>query len=369
MVTDAKNYRDGFSDGLIPLEPIDVTRVDSVDGLLRQYANTAFGGRALGEALDVFETMVRDPECLVVLTLSGAMTVAKQGLLVCEMIDRGWVHAVVSTGAIMSHGLVESLGGSHFKYDTTMDDVELYGKGYDRVYDTLELEQNLDDSEKIVRRLLGTMPDDQVLYSELIHREIGRFLDETLKPDQRAILRSAYQKQVPVYVPAFTDSELGLDVALHNQARVRAGKKRRFFDPYLDLESYARLVTVQERTGIFTIGGGVPRNWAQQAGPFLDLIEKRMGLPGRGFRFRYGIRICPEPVHWGGLSGCTYSEGVSWGKFVPTQEGGRFSEVLCDATIAWPLLVRALMERVGETPVDKKLRSAEQNQDVVLTLG
>src|SRR5690606_14391352 len=104
-----------------------------------------------------------------------------------------------------------------------------------------------------------------------------------------------------------------------------------------------------DRLGIFTIGGGVPRNWAQQAAPYIDLIETQKGKRGRNQRFRYEVRICPEPVHWGGLSGCTYSEGVSWGKFVPPSDGGRFAEVPADATIAWPLLVAGVLERLRAT--------------------
>jgi len=83
---------------------------------------------------------------------------------------------------------------------------------------------------------------------------------------------------------------------------------------------------------------------AQQAGPFVETINMRIGANLPVPRFHYAVRICPEPVHWGGLSGCTYSEGVSWGKFVSPEEGGRFAEVHCDATIAWPILVRAVIE-------------------------
>ncbi|MEK7703931.1 MAG: deoxyhypusine synthase family protein [Myxococcota bacterium] len=350
-----KNYGDGVHDGLVPLAPIDVATCGTIDELLRGYARTSFGGRTVGEGAEVLEAMIRDPKCLVVMTLSGAMTVAKQGLLVCEMIDRGWVQAVISTGALMAHGFVEGSGGAHFKYDRKMSDHELYERGYDRVYDTLELEQNLDDIDVIVRNAIEKLPEDTVLHSKLIFHELGRWLDENTPEEARSILKSAYRKNVPVFVPAFTDSELGLDVALMNRVRVKEGKARRPFDPFLDLEAYASFVGVQERTGIFTIGGGVPRNWAQQLGPFLDLVEKRMGKEGRGFRFRYALRICPEPSHWGGLSGCTYSEGVSWGKFLPEHEGGRFSEILADATIVWPLLVRGMIERIGDVEIKKTL--------------
>ena len=343
-VTD--QHGDGGADGFEPLVSLDLGAADSVDALVRQMSRTAFGGRQLGEAADVLQAMVSDPDCFVVGTFSGAMTVAKQGLLLCEMIDRGMIQAVVSTGALICHGLVESIGMQHFKYHPGMDDRELYYKGYDRVYDTLELEQNLDDTEKVVRGVLGGLPDGHTSCSREVCEALGRHLVES--GSGRGILASAYSKGVPVYIPAFTDCELGLDFALHNRLRRRDGRGPLGFDPFLDLEDYTRRIVGAERTGIFTIGGGVPRNWAQQVGPFLDIIEKRLGVSeGRLKRFRYGVRVCPEPAHWGGLSGCTYSEGVSWGKFIPEADGGRFAEVLCDATIAWPLLLKAVLERMG----------------------
>lgn len=236
----------------------------------------------------------------------------------------------------------------HFKHRPSMKDEELFEKGYNRVYDTLELEQNLDDTEKIVSAVLDGLPEGTTLASHVITDALGRYL--TSHTQHRAILKSAVAKGVPVYIPAFTDSELGLDVAVYNRRRTGQGKPRRPFDPFLDLEHYADRIRANETIGIFTIGGGVPRNWAQQVGPYLEISEKRLGIEEPVRRFRYGVRICPEPVHWGGLSGCTYSEGVSWGKFLSPAEGGRFAEVLSDATIAWPLVVRAVLERVERTP-------------------
>src|SRR5271165_3180387 len=106
--------------------------------------NTAFTGRQVGEGADVLEAMARDKGCFVVMTLAGAMTVAKQGLIVADLIDRGIVNAVVSTGALMAHGLVEATGRAHFRANPELSDEELYERGYNRVYDTLEPEQNLD---------------------------------------------------------------------------------------------------------------------------------------------------------------------------------------------------------------------------------
>ena len=145
-----RELHDPIADKLIPLEPLDLSKIQTVDDLVRAMGNTAFTGRQVGEGADVLEAMARDKECFVVMTLAGAMTVAKQGLVVADLIDHGIVNAVVSTGALMAHGLVEAAGRSHFRYDPKMNDVELYEAGYNRVYDTLEPETNLDFVERIV---------------------------------------------------------------------------------------------------------------------------------------------------------------------------------------------------------------------------
>jgi deoxyhypusine synthase len=344
MPRDETKYGTGHDDGLEPLVPLDPTRVGGVDDLVRAMSQTAFGGRRLGEAADVLEAMVSDQDCFRVVTISGAMTIAKQGSVLCEMIDRGWVQAIVATGALMTHGFVESAGMLHFKHRPSMRDEVLYEKGYNRVYDTIELERNLDDTERVLQIALGSLPEGAVLSSHLLMRRLGAYLTE--HAGGRAILASAYQKSVPIYVPAFTDSELGLDVAILNKLRSREGRQPFPFDPFLDLEDFTNRVRQTERLGIFTIGGGVPRNWAQQVGPYLEIQRVRLGVPEPIRRYRYAVRICPEPDHWGGLSGCSYTEGVSWGKFVPESDGGRFAEVFADATIAWPLIVRAVMERL-----------------------
>ena len=128
-------------------------------------------------------------------------------------------------------------------------------------------------------------------------------------------------------------------------------EKQLRYDPFDDVNHFADTMLARKRMGIFTIGGGVPRNWAQQVAPYLELLSTRLKIELPEVRFQYGVRICPEPAHWGGLSGCTYREGVSWGKFVSPEEGGRFAEVLCDATIAWPLLLKGVSQRLekGQT--------------------
>jgi len=340
-----KDFADGFQDNLEPLEPLDPDAIHTFDDLVRAMSKTAFGGRQLGEAADVVEAMVRDSECRVVGTFSGAMTIAKMGLLICKMISMGMIHAVVSTGALICHGLVETTGRMHFKYRPNMKDSDLYRAGYDRVYDSVELEKNLDETELIMQGIFSSYGGDVVLSSHQICRDIGEYLNR--QGLRRGILAVAAAHDVPVFIPAFTDSEMGICFQLSNDRRVEEGKPSLRFDPFFDFQAYNRFLLGAKRLGIFTIGGGVPRNWAQQMGPYVDTLQRReRGCCYAPVRFRYGVRICPEPSYWGGLSGCTYSEGVSWGKFVPPEEGGQFGEVYCDATIAWPLLLKAVVERL-----------------------
>jgi deoxyhypusine synthase len=290
------------------------------------------------------------------------MTVAKQGSIVCQLIDRGIVHAVVATGALIAHGLTESIGLTHYRYDRSKSDETLFERGYNRIYDTLEMESNLNDVELLVRSVLSEItPPDGVWSSARLCRALGQRLDEM--DEGSGILRSAYQRDVPVFIPAFTDSEIGLDVAIGAMRAARQthadgppGDPRKIFEavppfnPFIDLQEYARFIDDSNRLAILSVGGGVPRNWAQQVGPYFDITNARLGTEMRVPRFQYGVRICPEPVHWGGLSGCTYSEGVSWGKFVPAAEGGRYAEVLSDATLVLPLLVKALFEELDGKP-------------------
>ena len=343
-----RKLHDPIEDKLIPLESLDLSRVRTVDDLVRAMAKTAFTGRQVGEAADVLEAMIRDEDCFVVMTLAGAMTVAKQSLIITDLIDRGFVNAIVSTGALMAHGLVEATGRSHFRHNPQVSDEELYQQGYNRVYDTLEPEQNLDDVEEVMSELLERWDHNEVVCSYKLNHAIGAHLARTAN-DQRGILKSAYEQGVPVFVPAFTDSELGLDVALNNRLRESTGRHKLRFDPFQDLEHFAATLLRQKKLGIFTIGGGVPRNWSQQFGPFCELRHRRLGENVPLKRYHYGVRICPEPVYWGGLSGSPYSEAVSWGKFVPPAEGGRFGEVFLDATVGLPLIVGAVFERLGKS--------------------
>jgi deoxyhypusine synthase len=299
-------------------------------------------------------TMVEDPECSVFLTLSGVMTIAKMGLVICDMIETGMVQLICSTGALMAHGLVESIGLKHFKYNPMDDDATLAKNRINRVTDTLELESNLDHIEGIVDEVLTSCCERDFLSPRIFHAMIGKYLSEKY-PDQAGILKSAYERKVPVLVPAFHDSEIGNDLYIHNRKRETGNKSPIIMNQELDSQFLIDMVSNSKKIGIFTIGGGVPRNYIQNVAPLIEIMNERMEhkLPMK--KFSYGCRICPDPMYYGHLSGCTYSEGMSWRKM---ETNGQFSEIRADATQIWPFLVKFVMENQNE---NKKL--SEKSSD------
>ncbi|MFW6130998.1 MAG: deoxyhypusine synthase family protein [Candidatus Aminicenantaceae bacterium] len=338
-------YSDGSDLELGPSKSLDINRTSSALKMVLEMRDTAFGGRELGKAHEVLYEMFNDSDCFVTGTFSGAMTVAKMGLMISEMIDRGMLNAVVTTGAVLVHGIIETIGLSHFKCNPRNNDSENFYKGYNRIYDTIELENNLDQVEEIVKTVLNQWDCSKSLSGKTFCEEMGRYLVKNSKG--RGILKSAFHKNIPVYVPVLTDSELGLDINLFRKTQMLNGETPLVFNVFDDVDDYADRIINSKTMGIFTIGGGVPRNWAQQVAPYLDIMNRKLDKKITPKRFKYAVRICPEPVQWGGLSGCTYSECVSWGKMVPEEQGGMWAEVMADATIAWPLLLRSVIERLG----------------------
>src|ERR1700749_1770899 len=168
---------DPVKDKLRPIFPLDLSKTSTIDQLEAAMGDTAYTARQIGDGADVLEVMARDKECFVVMTLAGALTVGKMGLVFCDLIESGIVKAIVSTGALMAHGLVEATGLSHFRYDpANMDNKELFHAGYNRVYDSLEPETNLDHVEQVVDSLLDEWNAEEVVCSWKLHRRIGEYL-------------------------------------------------------------------------------------------------------------------------------------------------------------------------------------------------
>ncbi|MBM4261516.1 MAG: hypothetical protein FJ145_08800 [Deltaproteobacteria bacterium] len=302
-----------------------------------------YGGVAdqVARGAAALHAMIEDKDCQRFMTISGAMTVGKMDLVICDMIEMGFTHAISSTGALMAHGLVSSIGLKHYKYNPKYNDTELAKRKLNRVTDTLEPETNLDTVEEVIGKVIEQLDGKAPCSPTQLNRLIGKHLADNY-PNDRGVLKSAYLHKVPVLVPAFVDSELGNDIYIHNIKRKRRGKKPIFMDLELDSKELIRLVTAKKRFGILSIGGGVPRNNTQNVSPLIEIINERLGPTFPPRRFSYGVRICPDRPHFGHLSGCTYSENESWRK---AAKDGIYAEMLADATQVWPFLVKYVMEQ------------------------
>ena len=292
----------------------------------------------------VLKTMVDDPDCTVFMTASGAMTVAQLDYLFCDMIEGGMIQYLASTGALMAHGLVKSTGCRQFKHRPEHGDALYAEQKINRVMDTLEPEENFDQVDEVMRNVLKEL--NGCVSPSFLHCKIGQYLANKF-PNERGVLKSAYENKVPVCVPAFVDSELGNDVFCHNAVRQRANRPRLLMDMELDSDRLMKLALSSKRMGILSIGGGVPRNNTQNVAPLIEIYKDRLGrddLPDR--QFIYGCRICPDSMWHGHLSGCTYSENESWRKMRNVRTSGNFAEVHADATATWPFILKWVMENL-----------------------
>lgn len=326
-----------------PIRPIDPMRSRTALEILEALGDCSFQGRNLSTSLDVLTTMVQDEECGVVLTFAGAMVPAGMGELVCSLMEQGVIQAIVSTGANISHDLVNAAKGGpgHFIGDPDADDDELFQHRINRIYDTNLPEDNYLAAEKVLELIWRPIQEawDQdhpssplTLPPSEVFRLTGKGLSEE---GRRSILAVAYETGTPIFCGATSDSEFCL-----NFARFRyRGWCNLLLDEIDDLFRMGEWVKSVPRRGAIIVGGGVPRNWAQQIFPLLDMIDDAH-FPG----YDFGVRISTDNVVFGGLSGCTISESKSWGKYGPHS---RFAEVACDATIALPILIAALFDRLG----------------------
>ncbi len=313
-----------------------ITATEFVD----QLPETGLAGE-IKQAAAALTGMIKDPACHKTLTLSGAMTVAQFSLVIRDMIELGMVNAIFSTGALMAHGLIAGTGLRHYKHNPAHSDQLLASLRLNRVTDTLEPETNFDHIEEVLRAVLENIPDGSVLSTHSFLRLIGQYLSEHY-PGHPSILRSAYECNVPIYVPAFTDSEIGNDVMTYNMLQRQQGQRGIFINPEFDTLHRLEARLNLSRTGIISIGGGVPRNNAQNDPVAEDLIKKRLGAWRDPLLYAYGCRIAPDQPWYGNLGSCSYSENMSWGKMDPH---GLFAEVHTDATLVWPLLIKYVMEQ------------------------
>jgi deoxyhypusine synthase len=318
------------------IQPIDVKKVKNIDHLLSALRYTGFQGRNLGQALDILEKMVTNEECLTVLTLSGAMVPAGMGDLICVLMEYKLIDVLVTTGANITHDLVDAFSNiGHFLGSPKVNDDELFKHRINRIYDIFLPEENYNKTEaQLLGLLLRIFPEKNI---DMAPSDFLKKLGENI--NQRCIVSVAAKNNIPVFVPAFSDSELALNL-IRFTIKDNISINFRIFD---DVKKYGEIIKKSKEHGTIIIGGGVPRNWAQQIFPFLENINKDL-FQTSGMGFKYSVRIHTATEYDGGLSGCTISESKSWGKY---SLDSRYASVWCDATIALPILVMSLLQRLN----------------------
>ncbi|HEY8241799.1 MAG TPA: deoxyhypusine synthase family protein [Kiritimatiellia bacterium] len=324
--------------------PVDPLKARTTNELLTALGNCSFQARNLAYALDVWEAMCRDRNCFRVLSLAGAMVPGGMALLIMRLIEKGYVHAIVCTGATMAHDICNTVAQgdqAHYIGNEAEDDLALRDAAVNRIYDTYLAESDFWKAEQGILKLLTRVKYDnveehvRVISTMSFCRQLGRILPGY------SIITTAARKGVSIYVPAVSDSELGLNVLVGNKNQ-RLGKgKRVVFDALRDVDFFAGQLLHFKRAGLVSIGGGVPRNWSQQVYPYLNMKVKDRRVSADGYH--YGVRITTDRPEFGGMSGCTISESKSWGKY---ETRAVEASVICDATIALPILASALFQRL-----------------------
>ena len=304
-----------------------------------------FGGVAsqVSKGFEVLSRMATDPDYTVIGTFSGIMTVAKMGGIISHMIDQGWLQVIVATGALIAHGFVEDAGLVHYKVDPRISDKEYAKLRLNRITWALEPETNLDHVEEIFSRILDhDLGNGGVVSASHLNHLIGRYLAKHY-PGGHSILRSAYNKNVQVFIPA-PDSELDNDRFINNMRRKIQGRATVDVNNEIDTHKLVEIAIRAEKLGIYTIGAGVPRNWPQNIAPLVEITNEKLGIRWPTVMYHSGCRIAPDLPVFGHLGGCTYTEMVTWRKACPR---GHFAEILADATMVLPFHVAALQERIS----------------------
>ena len=324
-----------------PVRHIDVTAFDG-RAVMDTYRDAAFQARNLAEAADIFAEMVEEPGGVVIVTLAGSLVSAglKEALLAlveCDMVD-----VIVATGAIVvDQDFFEALGFRHYMAPGSPEapevgDEELNALGIDRIYDTYVDEAELRVCDETVAGVLDGLEARPYSSREVVG-ELGAYL-ERHHGDARSIVLEAYRRDVPVFVPALSDSSAGFGVVAHRARAMGKGLPHVAFDSGKDFHELASIKLAAAETGLLMVGGGVPKNFAQDAVVAARMLAEDGGgdTPSRHVPMhRFAVQLTVADPRDGGLSGSTLREAASWGKVATARERMVYGE----ATATLPLLV------------------------------
>lgn len=298
----------------------------NVISLVDSMEKMAFSARDLNRAAQIYDRMLNDKDCAVILTLAGSLFSAGLKKVVFDLVNNNMVDAIVSTGAIMvDQDFFEALGFKHYIGTPFVDDNVMRDLHIDRIYDTFIDEDELRICDETTAKIFDSLEHRPYSSRELLWH-FGKYLDENGGPKvDDSVIYAAYKKNVPIFVPAFSDCSAGFGIVMH---QVKNPESHVSIDSGKDFLELTQIKLHNKETGIFMIGGGVPKNFTQDIVVAAELLEEDASM------HKYAVQITVADVRDGALSSSTLKEASSWGKVETTFEQMVFSE----ATLAMPLI-------------------------------
>lgn len=335
-----------FDDSLTKkVEPITVHNPKKVSELLVEMGNTGFQGKNLGKAVDIWEEMLRNQNVTILMGIAGSLSTTGQWKIMNWLIENRFIDVLVSTGANISEDIVDAMGLGYYQGTHRVDDVKVFKENFNRYYDVFGKETDYMKMTEMIADFIVTLKENHPYTSREFLYLFGKWLGEK---GINSIVATAAKYSVPIYCPAIADSPYG-DAVLVAKAR----GFHLVIDAMQDYREFMSLGDKVKDTGVIYVGGGVPKDFIQLFSVTPNLLFKSRKLPNRKngvqrigeayYPHKFAIQITTDSPQWGGLSGCTFEEAMSWGKEDPD---GKNVQVYCDATIALPLITQAICERV-----------------------
>jgi deoxyhypusine synthase len=317
-----------------PVEHIDITQFDArplVDAMRKM----SFTSRDTGRAADILQAMVSDKKASVILTLAGSTSAGGCMHVYRDMVKYGLVDAIVATGAsIVDMDFFEALGFKHYQAKEIPDDRELRALYIDRIYDTYIDEEDLQACDHTILEIADSLEPKAYSSRAFIH-EMGRWLADGNARKEGSLIQTAYECGVPIFCPAFVDSSAGFGLVKHQVERAKAGKPYMVLDAIADFRELTDIKIAAGTTGLFMVGGGVPKNFAQDTVVCAEILGVEADMHA------YAVQITVADVRDGACSSSTLKEACSWGKVDVTLEQMVFAE----ATTVVPLIVSDVFHR------------------------
>ena len=306
-----------------PVEHIDITSFDSRK-IISSMEKMSFVSRETASAANIFNEMIKDKDCTIFLTIAGSTSAAGCMNIYKDLVKYNMVDAIIATGAsIVDMDFFEALGFKHYQGSQFQDDTELRKNYIDRIYDTYIDEDELQECDKKICEIADSLEARSYTSREFIY-EMGKYLKKNSKK-KSSLIETAYDHNVPIFCPAFTDSSAGFGLVIHQE---KNPKKHITIDSVREFRELTEIKIQSKGSGLFMIGGGVPKNFVQDTVVCAELLGKKVEM------HKYAVQITVADSRDGACSSSTLKEASSWGKVDITKEQMVFAE----ATSILPLI-------------------------------